>query len=206
MKVNLGSGDSPEAGFINIDIQRSGAVDVLCDVRHLPFRSMVLDLVRSSHVLEHIPWGDVDQTLKEWLRTLKPGGYLDLYVPNFLYGSLAFLMMPTESRIARDGLNLIFGTQTGPALVHMGGFSRRYLRMKVSRAGFAQIRTSGARHSPSGTAWRRILSRVFMRLIPFEIRCTAMKSTTGTRNGTSFGQSINSRQPALSEIPFSVRR
>lgn len=40
------------------------------------------DAVFSSHLLEHIPYGEVPAALAEWLRVIKPSGYLILYVPD----------------------------------------------------------------------------------------------------------------------------
>src|SRR5574337_68290 len=51
------------------------------DVRNLYwFRDGVLDYVFSSHCLEDFV--DVEAVLKEWLRVIKPGGYLVLFLPD----------------------------------------------------------------------------------------------------------------------------
>ena len=46
------------------------------------FNSEAYDAVFSSHLLEHIPQENVVKALKEWLRVLKVGGYLCLYLPD----------------------------------------------------------------------------------------------------------------------------
>src|SRR3954467_2061098 len=57
--------------------------DVVCNVTKLDvFGSASMDFVFSSHVLEHIEYEKVPDTLKEWLRVLKPSGYLLLYLPD----------------------------------------------------------------------------------------------------------------------------
>lgn len=43
------------------------------------FRDETLDYVFSSHLLEHMP--DPGKTLKEWMRVLKPGGVIVMYLP-----------------------------------------------------------------------------------------------------------------------------
>ena len=43
------------------------------------------DLVRASHVLEHYSWRDTVAVMSEWARVLKPGGVLQIAVPNFDY-------------------------------------------------------------------------------------------------------------------------
>lgn len=46
------------------------------------FASESMDFVFSSHLLEHIPYEKVASTLKEWMRVIKPKGYLVLYLPD----------------------------------------------------------------------------------------------------------------------------
>lgn len=46
------------------------------------FASDQYDFVYSSHVLEHIPFENVVKALKEWLRVIKPNGYLVMYLPD----------------------------------------------------------------------------------------------------------------------------
>lgn len=53
------------------------------DASELPlFASDSCDAVFSSHLLEHIEPKKVVKTLREWLRVVKPGGYLVLYLPD----------------------------------------------------------------------------------------------------------------------------
>jgi ADP-heptose:LPS heptosyltransferase/predicted SAM-dependent methyltransferase len=40
------------------------------------------DLAYSSHLLEHFPYEEVPAVLREWMRVVKPGGHLILYVPD----------------------------------------------------------------------------------------------------------------------------
>src|SRR3546814_14049356 len=39
-------------------------------------------MVYASHVLEHIPWFRTGDVVREWARVLKPGGILELWVPD----------------------------------------------------------------------------------------------------------------------------
>jgi len=50
------------------------------DITDLPIKSNTLDFVFASHVLEHI---EVPQkAIAEWMRVLKPGGYLVMLIPH----------------------------------------------------------------------------------------------------------------------------
>jgi len=46
------------------------------------FASASMDFCFSSHLLEHVPPERVTDTLKEWMRLIKPKGYLVLYLPD----------------------------------------------------------------------------------------------------------------------------
>lgn len=46
------------------------------------FRDGVLDYVYSSHLLEDFPPEETEAVMREWVRVLKPGGLLALYLPN----------------------------------------------------------------------------------------------------------------------------
>lgn len=48
--------------------------------KELPFKTESLDFVFSSHCLEDI--SNTENTLKEWIRVIKPGGFLVLYLPH----------------------------------------------------------------------------------------------------------------------------
>ncbi len=57
--------------------------DVQCDVTDLKlFASGAFDYAYSSHVLEHIPLVQVPSALREWMRVIRIGGHLVIYVPD----------------------------------------------------------------------------------------------------------------------------
>jgi SAM-dependent methyltransferase len=51
----------------------------------LPIPDDTYDLVFASHVLEHLPWYRTVTALREIARILKPGGEIEIYVPDFAY-------------------------------------------------------------------------------------------------------------------------
>jgi predicted SAM-dependent methyltransferase len=51
----------------------------------LPFNDETFDLVYAAHVLEHVPWMHTGRALAEAYRILKPGGVIEIWVPNFAY-------------------------------------------------------------------------------------------------------------------------
>lgn len=55
-------------------------VDIVSPGDDLPFKDNVWDFVISSHVIEH--FYDPVKTILEWLRVVKPGGYVFMIVPH----------------------------------------------------------------------------------------------------------------------------
>ena len=76
--------------FIGVDdcshcaiFQHSFRPDIIADCKDLSIlASDSFDGVFSSHLLEHIERKYVVKTLREWLRVIKPGGFLCLYLPD----------------------------------------------------------------------------------------------------------------------------
>lgn len=84
-KLNLGSGHTPLPNYINVDILTERHPDVSCKVDQLPFANETFDLVRSSHILEHFEYSKAKEVISEWIRVLRPGGYLILCVPDMVF-------------------------------------------------------------------------------------------------------------------------
>ena len=57
--------------------------DYIADAsKTLPFKNGTFNVVYSSHTLEHIPWYQVKDVLTEWIRIIKKGGSLEIWVPD----------------------------------------------------------------------------------------------------------------------------
>jgi predicted SAM-dependent methyltransferase len=84
MKLNVGCWKRDLPGFINIDLIELPHIDFKTDIGDLNmFDDDSADLIYCSHALEYKTLVEVNTTLKEWWRVLKPGGILRLSVPNF---------------------------------------------------------------------------------------------------------------------------
>lgn len=83
--LNIGCGEFPQPGWINIDVHDGdGATpDLVADVLELPFESGTVDRVYMGHLLEHLSYEeDVFRALTEVKRVLIPGGGLGLACPD----------------------------------------------------------------------------------------------------------------------------
>jgi len=78
--INLGSGQDDYEGFVNIDLGSYAPVDMVADLKDIPFINESVELVVSNSVLEHIY--DYEKVIDEVFRILKKSGYFYLSVPN----------------------------------------------------------------------------------------------------------------------------
>ena len=85
-KLNLGSGEYPKPGFVNVDYYSVSEPDVKHDLSSFPypFPDNDFDHVESDHGLEHLP--DPFGVMKEVHRIAKPGALTIIRVPHFSRG------------------------------------------------------------------------------------------------------------------------
>lgn len=89
--LEIGPGAVSIPGFETLNIVGGNNVDYVADAsKKLPFGDATFNVVYASHVLEHIPWYLTGHALMEWVRVLKPGGSLELWVPDGLKICKAF--------------------------------------------------------------------------------------------------------------------
>jgi hypothetical protein len=77
--LDIGAGKWPLEGAIPIDISYGNGQDAT----HLnEYANQSMDFIFSSHCLEHIPENLWEDALALWLKKLKIGGYIALYLPH----------------------------------------------------------------------------------------------------------------------------
>lgn len=80
VRVNLGSGNEPLPGHVNVDRRLVPGVSVVADVTALPFRAQSVQEVVASSLLEH--FADPYSVLADVHRVLEPGGRFVMRVPS----------------------------------------------------------------------------------------------------------------------------
>jgi len=106
------------------------------DARFLPDvigEKNTYDIIFASHVLEHIPWWDLDRTLKTWVDCLNPGGSLHVVVPSLEWAAKQILSENPSKAL----LPHLYSDMTTPWNIHVSGFTMRFLRVKLEKAGLA---------------------------------------------------------------------
>ena len=80
--LNFGCGNTKKEGEIGVDIIKTDATDIVCDLDKypLPFEDSSIDKIYSNHCFEHII--DLVALMTDMHRILKPGGIVDFTVPH----------------------------------------------------------------------------------------------------------------------------
>ena len=91
ISLEIGSGSrASRNGWVTID--RNSHCDIRWDLRHgIPFPDESIEIVYSSHFLEHLTYEECQVFLDESLRVLKRGGMFSVSVPNVRIYAQAYL-------------------------------------------------------------------------------------------------------------------
>jgi len=91
-RLEIGPDEKRIDGFETLNVLNLPNVDYVWNaIEPLPFPNNVFDLIYSSHTLEHIPWFLVESVLADWVSKLRPGGSLEIWVPDGLKIASAFV-------------------------------------------------------------------------------------------------------------------
>ncbi len=118
IKLDIGSGGkSSDDSFLGVDAFTDADVKAL--MWDLPYKDGEVDVIYSSHALEHVSKYQVVPTLREWKRVLKIGGRLEIVVPDLEWACKWWLNNPTLDW----NMDIIFGTQEHEGHFHKTGFT-----------------------------------------------------------------------------------
>jgi len=129
LKLNLGSGDMPLDGFINLDRKTGGQVYPL-----VAYADNSVDEIRASHILEHFGRRETLKVLTDWVARLRPGGVLKVAVPDFA--------RIAERYVKGDNLDFagfVFGGQVDDSDFHKAFFDEKGLKKTFEILGLTEI-------------------------------------------------------------------
>lgn len=127
--LDLGAGPVSPAGF------RPMGRDHGSEIFPLPCADNSADVIRASHCLEHFAHGRTLDVLKEWVRALKPGGLLQVAVPDFAKVAKNYL-----DGVAQPTQGYVMGGQIDGNDHHGAIFDERELKKLLSDAGLVLLR------------------------------------------------------------------
>lgn len=146
IRLDIGAGDVVRLGWVTLDI--SDKCDLFWDLRWgIPFPDGTVDIVYSSHLLEHMSHEAGQNVLREAWRVLKSGGTLSTCVPNArLYVDAYLGSRPLAddhdfwepALVSRSGIDLL------NYIAYMGGehacmFDEVSLVSRIREAGFIDV-------------------------------------------------------------------
>ena len=138
IRLHIGCGEIAAPGFVNIDARRYPHVHLV--TKDLFRLHAVPDgqasLVYMCHVLEHVPYAQLDQVLREMRRVLAPGGKLRLSVPDF---ELVLSIYEQSARNPDAIVGPLMGGQDYAFNFHYNVFSEANLMPALRRTGFAEV-------------------------------------------------------------------
>lgn len=135
IKVVIGTRTYLGSDWIHVDIDpfylhavdgKCYDVDIVSDARNIPLPDDYADIVFSSECLEHFPWNEYQDALKEWCRILKPGGTIRVEVPDFLNACKKLLTLDSLEG-DRAMQQIFFAGQTNQYDFHYVGLTKRML-------------------------------------------------------------------------------
>jgi len=88
--INLGAGGEYDPYELQVDLRKAPHIDFVADIRALPAEwENAFDVAKSHHVLEHFGFQETPAVLAEWYRIIKPGGILQVTLPDIQCASEA---------------------------------------------------------------------------------------------------------------------
>jgi predicted SAM-dependent methyltransferase len=138
-KLHLGCGPRHIPGFFHVDALAAPHVDYVGPVEKLDFlESNTVELIYSSHLLEHFGRHEVDHVLLEWFRVLKPAGILRLAVPDFYQCAKLYVDGKLPGGLSAI-TGLIVGGQKDQYDYHKMIFDYSSLEERLLRVGFGEV-------------------------------------------------------------------
>jgi hypothetical protein len=135
--LNLGAGHVTRPGYLNVDTRALDDIDVVADIRHLPFEKATVAEIYSAHVLEHFPIEELRTVLLPyWASLLAPGGEFVAVVPDMETMIDEYVAGRMEFEELRE---VTYGTQEYEGDFHYNGFSRASLRTLLETSGLTDV-------------------------------------------------------------------
>ncbi len=125
--LDLGAGHIPVTlnGYdvISVDVRQDMNPMICCDLHKLPFDDNSVDMIYSSHTLEHFAFSAIFDIFTEWLRPLKVNGRIILRLPDITY-AVKKILSGDYDIIAQA---VLYGQQDYSLNYHKCGFTPKFL-------------------------------------------------------------------------------
>lgn len=155
MKLEIGSGKWPHAGYKTIDIEPTNNPDYVGDFRIMKFSD--IEEIRVHHLLEHFDRKEAIEVLKQWRSWLKPGGTLIIETPDF-EGICEYFKAQKYWAHPEDLVAHAYGSQEATWAYHKDGWYKdkfeRILPLLGFKINLIKRKHSYIRKEPENTRYR----------------------------------------------------
>ena len=137
IRLNLGCGEKPLRGYINVDGGELPDVDVIADACNLPYGPDSVQEIVSAHLVEHFREHQFRQTiLPYWTSLLTDGGVLRIICPNWA----AMIRRLQEGRMSYQHFRTVtFGAQDYAGDDHFAMYTPETLAALLGELGYHHI-------------------------------------------------------------------
>ncbi len=130
VKLDVGSGDyASDDSFLSVDAYTKADINAL--MWDLPLEDETVDTIFCCQAMEHISKFEVIPTLREFRRVLKPGGRLQIIVPDLEWCAWWWL---THQGVDWS-LDILYGHQLHEGEYHRTGYTVKILKDYIDVAG-----------------------------------------------------------------------
>lgn len=135
IKLDLGGGEKPSQGYLNVDIQFFPGVDLILDARKLDdyFPKNSVDAIVCRDTLQCFAFTELRGVLNRWHRVLKPGSRIVLQVHDL---EQIFVEYEKGTIDAGRFRSLMYGNMRDQHRTFHNCFDRDYLVGVLERVGF----------------------------------------------------------------------
>ena len=154
--LEIGPGLVKKDAFEAMNIIWSRSTDYIYKSSKIPIKNDSFDYIYASHVIEHIPWYELEETLREWCRLLKSNGEIELWFPNGY--KLAKFLIDLENGIKREehltyyidrvgknnpwawaNFHLLYGMNPTYPSWHKSILTPQIVKQKLEKLGFTNV-------------------------------------------------------------------
>lgn len=137
--LEIAAGDRPTPGFIHHDFRLLDDIEIICDARHELYDlvgEQKLSAIRATHILEHFPYADTVNILRQWRKMLVIDGTIVIEVPNLTWQARAYARGEID---ASEFVYYAYGGQDYEGNFHYAAFDQKLLSTKLEESGFIGI-------------------------------------------------------------------
>lgn len=139
MFLSVGSGSTKYENTINMDMEKLFNVDVVGDIRNIPFGDEYFEGIIAVHILEHFWKYEHMSLIKEWKRVIKPNGKIYINCPDFIKCLKNYLENKGGLRYGYWE-QTIFGMNRSKGDVHLSGITKQYLEELLFKNDFVNLK------------------------------------------------------------------